>query len=143
MVLMKRYIIFVIVSIVLIALVVLETNRLGIASGKPFFLYRAKTEAKKMQGLSKQGQICQSCGLLFAYEQSQDIKIWMKGMRSPLDIIWLDENKKIIHIEQNVQPDSYPKTFSSARPAKYVLDFNAGFLSSRNMKEGQSVWFWN
>ena len=134
---------FAAVVIVMILVIALEINRLGVISGTPIFLYRAKTTAQKAQGLGKQKMICARCSLLFDYERPQEIGIWMKDMQFPIDIIWLNADKKIIHIEENVAQDSYPKTYKSEKPASSVLELNAGFVRDNGIKEGQSVWFWN
>ena len=63
----------------------------------------------------------------------------MKEMNFPLDIIWLDSEQKIIDIRSNLQPDSYPKTFSPNQPAQYVLEVPAGFAQNHNLNLGQKA----
>ncbi len=83
----------------------------------------------------------QNEGMLFVYDQPTDLRFWMKDMRFPLDMIWIDHNKKIVHIEQDVKPSSYPKVFSAKTLAQYVLETNANYVSKHNIKVGDAVSF--
>lgn len=94
---------------------------------------------QKTKGLSGRNDLQEKQGMLFAYDKPQIISIWMKNMLFSIDIVWIDENFKIIHIENNVQPDSFPKIFSSPKPAKYVLEVNAGFAAKNNIKIGDEI----
>ena len=96
----------------------------------------ASNQEQKIKGLSERNYLSANQGMLFVYEKPQKISIWMKNMRFAIDIIWIDENFKIIHIENSVQPDSFPTTFSSPEPAKYVLEINAEFTTKNNIKVG-------
>jgi uncharacterized protein len=58
---------------------------------------------------------------------------WMKEMNFPIDIVWLNKDKKIVHIEHNVSPDTYPKIFNpnnefNNEKSLYVLETNANFF---------------
>ena len=54
---------------------------------------------------------------------------------------WIDKDKKIIHMEANVQPQTYPKIFNSNVTSLYVLETPAGFLMQNNVKIGDQVAF--
>lgn len=99
----------------------------------------AANQEQKTKGLSERNHLPAEQGMLFVYNESQIIRIWMKDMRFAIDIIWIDENSKIIHIENDVQPDSFPKIFSSQEPARYVLEVNAGFAEKNNIKIGDEI----
>jgi uncharacterized membrane protein (UPF0127 family) len=43
-------------------------------------------------------------GMLFYLEEPRKGSFWMKNMHFPIDIIWLDENFSIVHIEEELQP---------------------------------------
>lgn len=101
----------------------------------------ADTDAERVKGLSGRDALAENSGLLFVFEREAYYSIWMKEMNFPIDIAWLDKNKKIIHLESNVSPDTYPKTFVSKYPALYVLEVNAGFFSKNNIKVGDQAEF--
>lgn len=99
----------------------------------------ADTFQKKARGLSGRKSIAEGEGMLFIYENSGFYSFWMLGMNFALDIIWIDENYKIIDIDKNVSPDSFPKTFRSENPAKYILEVPAGFSDKNNVKLGDYI----
>ncbi|MBI5252912.1 MAG: DUF192 domain-containing protein, partial [Euryarchaeota archaeon] len=58
--------------------------------------------------------------------------IWMKNMLFPLDIIWLDSDLKVVHIEHDIPPckeESCPIYLPSS-PARYILEVNANVTKS-------------
>ena len=57
-------------------------------------------------------------------------------MKFSIDIIWLDANKKVVQLEKNVPPSSYPNTFC-ADNAQYVIELNAGQVRDAKIARGQ------
>ena len=86
----------------------------------------AVTPAEQELGLSYRESLDEDAGILFVYQEDVVPQFWMKEMHFPLDIVWLDENFKIIGIEKNIAPETYPRTFSPVKPIRYVLELNAG-----------------
>lgn len=101
----------------------------------------ADEETERIKGLSGRDTLAENSGLLFVFEKEAYYSIWMKEMNFPIDIAWLDKNKKIVHLESNVSPDTYPKTFVSKEPALYVLEVSAGFFTKNNIKAGDQAEF--
>jgi hypothetical protein len=66
---------------------------------------------------------------LLEFRKEGKYGIWMLFMRYPLDLIFLDKNKKVIEIIKNVPPISFnPKTWKTYYPkkkCKYVLELDA------------------
>ena len=79
------------------------------------------------------------CVKLFVFDSPGLHSIWMKDMNYPLDIIWVDTDDKIIYIEEDVQPESFPNFFTPSDPAKYVIEANAGFVARNEIKVGEVV----
>jgi len=96
----------------------------------------ADTEIEKENGLSGREKLEENEGMLFVFEKESYYGFWMKDMKFPLDIAWLDESKKIIYIEKNISPETYPKVFNSPRPAAYILETNARFFENSGIKVG-------
>lgn len=66
--------------------------------------------------------------------------IWMKDMRIPIDIVWLDKDKKVVYIIQNAQPETPVKTvYRPPQPARYVLELPAGSVKQVAIKTGITV----
>ncbi len=85
----------------------------------------ADTDALREQGLSGRTSLDEKEAMLFVFETVEAQIFWMKDMKFALDIIFLDENLKIIAIEKNLAPETYPKTFGWGLRTKYVLEINA------------------
>lgn len=98
----------------------------------------ARTAEERQQGLSGKKEIGAD-GLLFVFPESGYPGIWMKGMLFPIDIIWIDKSLHVVHIEQNVSPDSYPKVYRPSQPAQYVLETKSHFVDTFGIAVGQEV----
>lgn len=101
----------------------------------------AISSQEKEKGLCCRDNLAQNSGMLFVYDQPGKYRFWMKDTRIPLDMYWIDSSKKIIHIEHNVQPDSYPQNFGPDEWSQYILETNAGFAKRHNIQVGDSVNF--
>jgi len=98
--------------------------------------------AERGKGLMFRESLAKNKGMLFIFEKEGLYSFWMKNMRFPLDIIWLDLNKKIVDIKENVSPCGEScETLSPGNKAKYVLEVNAGFTKRNKIKVGESVGF--
>ena len=95
---------------------------------------RADTVQSRQTGLSGRECIPEKTGMLFVFERAELHGIWMKDMNFPIDILWLDSAKKIIHIEENVDPNTYPKVFYPPTPASYVLEMSSGTVKNTELK---------
>lgn len=91
------------------------------------------------KGLSGHPPLGPMEGMLFVFSSPDTYGIWMKDMLFAIDIIWIDENFKIVHIEKDVSPDTYPKVFYPTAPSKYVLEISAGQIDILKIKIGDSI----
>ena len=103
----------------------------------------ADTEGKRIRGLSGREYLADGTGMLFLFPSSGFYGFWMKDMNFSIDILWIDEDFKIVHIEREVHPDTYPKSFTSQEPAKYVLELNAGDALRLDLIVGKRILFEN
>jgi uncharacterized protein len=101
----------------------------------------ASTDAEREMGLSGKSGLAENGGLLFVFDKEGYYGFWMKDMNFAIDIVWLDKNKKVTHIENNVSPETYPKIFNSPVPSLYVLEIPAGFLVKNKIKIGDTAEF--
>jgi uncharacterized membrane protein (UPF0127 family) len=98
----------------------------------------ARSPAERMQGLSGRDALQDGAGMLFVFEQSERYEFWMPDMRISIDIIWLDEDMRVVHIKENATPESYPEKFVPNTPARYVLEVPAGFVAMHGVNNGDS-----
>ncbi|MBP6974903.1 MAG: DUF192 domain-containing protein [Candidatus Pacebacteria bacterium] len=101
----------------------------------------ADTPALREKGLSGRTTLGTDEVMLFIFEKSARNYFWMKNMLFAIDIVWLDSDKQIIHIERSVKPESFPKSFGPDEDSKYVLEFREGVANSISMKVGDRVDF--
>lgn len=99
----------------------------------------ADTEALREQGLSGTTELGERNGLLMIFDKPDFYAIWMKDMNYPLDIIWIDNNFRIVDITESLLPDSYPSIFEPKVQARMALEVNARFAATYHIKVGDTV----
>lgn len=99
----------------------------------------ADSMTERIKGLSDTPFLPDNVVKLFVFGTEGEHAIWMKDMNYAIDIIWVTKEGKIVHIENNVAPDTYPESFSSPVPAWYVIEANAGFVVQSSVKVGDKV----
>jgi len=99
----------------------------------------ADTPELRTRGLSGRSALPQDSGMFFDMKSDGNHGIWMKEMHFPIDIIWIDRSLRIVTIEANAAPDSYPKVFYPRSLARYVLEVRAGFAVEHGITLGDQV----
>jgi len=95
----------------------------------------ADTDPRRARGLMFQEQLPLDEGMLLVFDDTNKRSIWMLNMQFPLDVIWIDDNSKVVFIEKNVPPCktaletvTCPSYKGGSKDAKYVLEVTAGFV---------------
>jgi uncharacterized membrane protein (UPF0127 family) len=101
----------------------------------------ATNENQKETGLSNRTCIGENQGMLFVFEKPGNYDFWMKDMKFPIDIVWMNESKTVTEVTPSVYPSTYPKTFTSKNASKYVLELQFGNAQRLNISEGTSLQF--
>lgn len=91
------------------------------------------------KGLSDRKAINENESMLFVFQKPMKWGIWMKDMNFPIDVIWLDQNGKVVDFVLNMDPKTYPKTFYPTRDSLFVLETAPGFIEKAKIKIGDSV----
>ena len=105
------------------------------------FVSSLYTVPEQKRGLSGRESMPTNEGLLFVFPRSDFYGFWMKEMKFPIDIIWIDENSKVVSIARDLKPSSFPEIFKPSEKSVYVLEVNAGFAAEHNIKIGDYVTF--
>lgn len=95
------------------------------------------------RGLMRRARLDRNSGMLFVFQNSAPHSFWMKNTLIPLDMIWIDQTRKIIHIESHVPPcqsDPCP-IYTPPASALYVLEVNGGYADELGMKIGDEFKF--
>ena len=98
----------------------------------------ADTENACTQGLMYRESMAENRGMLFDPKGLADTPFWMKNTYIPLDIIFIDKDKKIIQITENNTPFS-EEMIAPMGSYRYVLELNAGQAAKHNLKIGDLV----
>ena len=99
----------------------------------------ADTDALRSQGLSGRDSLEGTTGMLFIFDKSDYHQIWMKDMRILIDVIWIDENFRVIDITRRLHPDTFPQTFEPVSPARFVIETNTNYAESFGIVVGDVV----
>ena len=103
-----------------------------------FLAQVAKTKTERTRGLMFRESLENNEAMLFVFEQPSVHSFWMKNCQISLDIVWLDENYKVVAIKANNQPCPEKGECQSINPnvvAKYALEINAGLANQLGIEE--------
>lgn len=89
-------------------------------------LEMARTPSQQEMGLSDRRCMPADGALVFLFPVDDVFGIWMKNMHFSIDVLWLDKDKKVVYIEKNMNPESYPTVYRPKVDARYVIELNAG-----------------
>jgi uncharacterized membrane protein (UPF0127 family) len=101
----------------------------------------ASDPASQEKGLGGRACIGSYSGMLFSFDKPGNYPFWMKGMRFPIDILWLSADRQVVTVQSGVDPNTFPKSFSSDAPAQYVLELGAGQAAKLGITEGTALNF--
>src|SRR5918994_5917078 len=88
------------------------------------------------KGLAVKNELRENESMLFVFDKPSRHSFWMKDMKFPIDIIWLDSNGKVVHIEENLEPCPLVFVCPGYAPnadSQYVLETVAGFTQRHNI----------
>lgn len=95
----------------------------------------ADTPEKRQLGLMYREKLNEKSGMLFVFPEENYHAFWMKNMKFPIDIIWINGNYKIVHIEKDAQPcRELCKSYYPKYTAKYVLEVSANFTERKGIR---------
>ncbi|HVC57985.1 MAG TPA: DUF192 domain-containing protein [Candidatus Acidoferrales bacterium] len=104
----------------------------------------ADTFVKKMIGLMFRDGLPSGGCMLFAFDYSSRQGIWMRNMKFPIDIVWLDEKKRITGMKSGTKPANGFFDFTTyypGSPSKYIIELPSGFLSRNKVGKNSKVSF--
>lgn len=104
----------------------------------------ADTPEKRSKGLGYRDSLATDSGMLFFHDKPQKYTYWMKGMRFPIDFIWIKDDT-IADIIPNVLPpvegqtDETLERYAPTTEVNKVLETNAGFVNANNIQKGDKI----
>ncbi|HET7704582.1 MAG TPA: DUF192 domain-containing protein [Thermoanaerobaculia bacterium] len=103
----------------------------------------ATDEATRAQGLMYRDRLRDHTGMLFFFPEMSVHGFWMKNTLIPLDMIWIDDQRRVVHVKYDVPPcqaDPCP-SYDPGVPAKYVLEVAGGVARQHGVTAGSQLRF--
>lgn len=118
-----------------------ERDQLGIATAggeQHFAVELAVNSEQRAQGLMYRPRMAADAGMLFLYPAARPVAMWMKNTLIPLDMLFIGDDGRILHIAERAIPGS-TATISSMQPARAVLELNGGTAARLKIQVGDRV----
>jgi uncharacterized membrane protein (UPF0127 family) len=103
----------------------------------------APDPATREQGLMYRDRMPEGRGMLFFFPVTSEYAFWMKNTLIPLDIIWIAEDRKVVHVKHGVPPcqaDPCP-SYAPGVTARYVLEVGSGVARGHGVDAGVTLQF--
>ena len=116
---------------------------LTLPSGKVLQVEVMVSDEDRAIGLMFRLSLPKDRGMLFVFETSDFHGIWMKNCKFPIDILWLDEERRVVHVAEAVPPckaEPCP-VYQPMRRSSYVVELNAGQARREKAVLGETVSF--
>ena len=118
--------------------VVAEMPRIELTTG--FYRIDAEVAADnphRMRGLMHRRSMAANQGMLFVFPLAANHCMWMRNTLLPLSVAFLDEDGRILNIE-NMQPQT-EDNHCAVKAARYALEMNLGWFAQRGIKPGMKL----
>ena len=102
----------------------------------------ATTPIAQQQGLMYRRELASDAGMLFIFPTDGVLHFWMKNTLIPLDMLFIDRDRRIVGIVENARPMS-TEPVGPDQAARYVLEVNGGFAMQHHIATGGTVEFVN
>jgi uncharacterized protein len=98
----------------------------------------AQDESQRQLGLMYRDTLAENQGMLFLFDNEETRVFWMKNTVLSLDMIFINARNEIVTIHKYTTPYS-EVTYESTKPAKYVLEVNAGYTDRKKISVGDRI----
>ena len=105
--------------------------------GFPIEVEIANDPDAQSAGLMHRQHLEPGCGMLFSYDEPRDLSFWMRDTHIPLSIAFIDEDGRVISIEDMEPHDE--RSIVSPVPCRWALETNRGWFQERNIRTGCKV----
>lgn len=120
---------------------VLPVEHLSIKTGTGSFTFSveiADEPHERSTGLMQREQMLATHGMLFDFQRTQMVMMWMENTPLSLDMVFIREDGTVAHIAKNTKPFSRV-IISSQAPVSHVLELNAGTAIRIGLKPGDKI----
>jgi len=102
----------------------------------------ADSDKEQQIGLSEKRKLNENQGMLFVFKKADYYSFWMKNMKFPIDIIYINGNRVITVVSNAPIPADANGNLEVYQPkgqSDKVLEINAGLAEKYNIKEGSTI----
>lgn len=99
----------------------------------------ARDPMERRIGLSNRESLEEGRGMLFLFDEDAPHSFWMKDMNFSIDMVWMNSNRMVVHIEEDVSPETFPRSFRPRTLSRYVLEVPAGYAAKSGIKVGDTL----
>jgi uncharacterized membrane protein (UPF0127 family) len=105
-----------------------------------------RTDIELLKGLMFRDSLPPKRGMLFIHPEESTFHYWMYQTKIPLDIIWMDHDRRIVEMSLDTPPCKSTSAkacpnYGGNYPSKYVLEVNAGVAKDNGLKAGDTLEF--
>ncbi len=98
----------------------------------------ADTPGRRQQGLMSRRALAGNAGMLFIFGEVGPVSMWMKGTLLSLDVLFIDDDGRIVRIAPETSPES-TALIPSGKPVRAVLEINAGVCRRLGIRVGDQI----
>jgi uncharacterized membrane protein (UPF0127 family) len=106
--------------------------------GHVFNVEVARSDSERRRGLMFRTNLAEDGGMLFDFGETRDVAMWMKNTFISLDMLFIDQDGKIVGIEKRAVPKS-EAILAAPEPVRYVLEINGGISDKFSLNVGDKV----
>lgn len=102
----------------------------------------ADSDKERIRGYMYREKVEEGNGMLFIFADEAPRNFWMKNTLVALDILYLNNQKEVVSIVQNMEPCKTPQcpSYASIKPAMYALELSEGYVKSHGVTVGDKVY---
>jgi uncharacterized membrane protein (UPF0127 family) len=103
-----------------------------------------RSEAELEKGLSGTNSLPSGQAMVFVFGSDSKWPMWMKDMKYPIDMVWLNGDKQVVYTVKNASPSSYKSDtdatkFTPGTDARYVIELPSGTIEQTGIIQGDSA----
>jgi uncharacterized membrane protein (UPF0127 family) len=124
----------------------LNTTEITFPNGKTVIAETKVSTAEQMLGMMFRDSLAKDRGMLFINRAEENVPYWMYQVRIPLDIIWMDHQRRIVEISANTPACTAKSSrdcpsYGGHEKARYVLELAGGGAAMYGLKVGDTLTF--
>ena len=121
----------------------IDRGMVTLPNGATYTVEIPRTEETRQRGLMYRDNLPNRTGMLFVFETTGRYAFWMKNCRIALDLVWIDEAKRVVAILPKTPPckaDPCP-IYQFDVPTRYVLEMPSGAAKQEGLVIGSTLRF--